>query len=262
VRIGPREPPSRAHNHADLAELFYVLAGRGSHSVGSTSQRLEAGDLVLVRHGDQHAFTVTAPAELHFINIAFPAASWRDFLTLVDLDAAMRWERQVLPPHAHICAERASRVEAVFAQALARFDDGPTALDLIRFWTETVARLDLARPGPDPRRSAWLTQACNALRAEEHLREGLPRLLDLAAVSHGHLDRCMRRYFDMTPTESITDVRLRHAAVLLSSTPTAIGEIAQRCGFTSQSYFTRRFRHIYGVSPRQHRIQARRLVVP
>lgn len=262
VRIGAREAPSRPHTHADLAELFYVVAGRGSHRVGRTAQRLQAGDLVLVRRSDEHAFAAAAPAELQFINIAFRATAWRDFLTLTDLEGATSWDRQPLPPHTRVRAEQISRAETVFAQALARFDDGPTTLDLVRFWTEAVDLLDQDEPGSDPGRPGWLTQACNSLRAEENLREGLPRLLDLAAVSHGYLDRCMRRHFEMTPTEYITDLRMRHAAALLSSTPTAIGEIAQRCGFTSQSYFTRRFRHVHGISPRQYRTQARRLIVP
>src|SRR3954469_9695254 len=96
VRIGAREAPSRPHTYTDLAEMFYVLAGRGIHRVGSAPQPLEAGDLVLVRRSDEHAFAATAPAGLQFVNIAFPVASWRDFLGLTDLDAAARWDRQPL----------------------------------------------------------------------------------------------------------------------------------------------------------------------
>jgi AraC-like DNA-binding protein/quercetin dioxygenase-like cupin family protein len=262
VRIGAREAPSRPHTHTDLAEMFYVLAGRGIHRVGSTSQRLEAGDLALVRRSDEHAFAAAAPAELQFVNIAFPAAAWQDFLALTNLDAAARWDRQPLPPHTRVPAEQTGHAETVFARALARFDEEATSLDLIRFWVEAVALLDQDEPGADSGPPEWLTQACNTLRAEENLREGLPRLLDLAAVSHGYLDRCMRRYFNMTPTEYITALRLRHAAALLGSTSNAIGEIAQRCGFTSQSYFTRRFHDAYGTSPRQYRNQARRLIIP
>lgn len=111
-------------------------------------------------------------------------------------------------------------------------------------------------------RPAWLVRACEAMRAEENLQAGLPRMLQLAMVSHGHLARSMATHYGTTPVEFISQSRLERSAVLLATTAESIGRIAERCGFTSQSYFGRRFRQRYDQTPREYRDHARRAVVP
>jgi transcriptional regulator GlxA family with amidase domain len=100
------------------------------------------------------------------------------------------------------------------------------------------------------------------MRQEEHLCAGLPRLLEMAAVSHGYLARSLRRYRDQTPVEFVMQLRIRHAATLLTTTDLSIETIATRSGFTSASYFSRTFRRVRGTSPREFRARARRTVIP
>jgi transcriptional regulator GlxA family with amidase domain len=66
----------------------------------------------------------------------------------------------------------------------------------------------------------------------------------------------------MTPTNLIADLRLEHAAALLAATSDPIAEIASRCGFASQSYFTRCFTAAHSLSPRAFRHHAQRAFVP
>jgi AraC family cel operon transcriptional repressor len=49
---------------------------------------------------------------------------------------------------------------------------------------------------------------------------------------------------------------------LLAATNTPIATIASRCGFTSQSYFTRRFSTAHDVTPRDFRHHSQRAFVP
>jgi AraC family cel operon transcriptional repressor len=100
------------------------------------------------------------------------------------------------------------------------------------------------------------------MRSEDNLRDGLARLLQLASVSHGHLARSMSEHFGCRPVEFVNQVRLSHAAMLLATTADSIGRIADRSGFSSQSYFDRLFHARYGQTPRAYREQARRAVVP
>jgi AraC-like DNA-binding protein len=50
--------------------------------------------------------------------------------------------------------------------------------------------------------------------------------------------------------------------MLLATTADPIGRVAERSGFSSQSYFDRLFRARHGQAPRAYREQARRAVVP
>ena len=45
----------------------------------------------------------------------------------------------------------------------------------------------------------------------------------------------------------------RRAAALLRGGTLTIGEIAARCGFNDSNYFAKKFRDLYGESPRSYR---------
>jgi AraC-like DNA-binding protein len=145
--------------------------------------------------------------------------------------------------------------------ALDRFHDSPTTLDLVRFWTEVIPLLPKAAAASSGA-PGWLAATCAAMRQEEHLREGVPRMLALASVSAAHLSRTMRRHYRTTPTAFVAELRMRHAATLLATTDDSVTEIAERCGFGSPSYFTRCFHQVHQAAPREYRHQARRAFVP
>lgn len=258
------------HGHTDFAELMYVLSGSGAQLLDRGRQELRAGDLILVRDTDRHCLTGHPAPALRFINIAFPTAPWLEFLALADAGWTASWADAPLPPRAPLAGRQRASARAEFRRALDRFLDRPTALDLIRLWTEVLPHLGgesgesgAGDHGPDDARTPrWLREACAAMHDEDNLRAGLPRLLDIAAVSHGHLARNMRTHHGTTPIRFITDLRLRLAARLLATTSDTVTGIAARSGFASQSYFTRCFRRAHGMSPREFRVRAYRSVVP
>lgn len=65
-----------------------------------------------------------------------------------------------------------------------------------------------------------------------------------------------RRFSDVTgqkPTEFIRSIRLKHAAEMLHSTDKSVSKIAYMCGFSSPSYFNRRFKEMFGMAPSEYR---------
>ncbi|MFI6602400.1 AraC family transcriptional regulator [Nonomuraea sp. NPDC050536] len=251
---GSRRDRPEPHSHADFHELVFVTTGAGAQRVGESEQPLRAGDVVLVRPHDRHEFSATAEG-MRFINIAFPSERWRVFADLVGLP---EWDRRDLP--LSVRTDPGGQVGAEFARALGA--GLPRMLDLVRLWSAVVPLLEGADGSAVDQRPGWLVSARVAMSREENLREGLPRLLALAAVSPGHLARSMRRHYGCSPITFVVERRLEHAALLLTTTTEGIGQIAQRCGFSGQSYFARLFKDRYGMTPRDHREAARRAVVP
>ncbi|GAA0585500.1 AraC family transcriptional regulator [Kribbella sandramycini] len=243
VRIPARSGDTELHTHADFHEFMGVVSGTGEHLLSTGSESLVRGDVVLVRPADQHAIR---GAGLEFINIAFPSSAWQGFLDLT---------RSACPARFH-----AERALPAFEHALDRFQNAPTTYDLLRFWIDL---LQPVAPEAAPRDvPGWLGTACTAMRSEANLRAGLPRLLELAAVSPAHLSRSMRAAYGRTPTDFVTDLRLEHAASLLAATNLPIAAVADRCGFSSQSYFSRRFTIAHELSPREFRRTSQRAFVP
>jgi AraC family transcriptional regulator, dual regulator of chb operon len=258
VPIAESTHRSLPHTHADFHELLYVTRGRGWQQVGGERQDLWSGDLVLVRPQDAHGFGTRRDGEFQFINIAFPSERWRSFADFAGVTAASAWDLALLPV---LVRGAPQRVSDAMARMLTAYQDTPNILDIIGLWSAVMPVLDAAAGSVDVRPD-WLVKACTAMRAEENLRDGLPRLLQLASVSHGHLARTMSKHFNCRPVEFVNQVRLSHAAVLLATTADSIGRIADRSGFRSQSYFDRLFQARYGQAPRDYREHARRAVVP
>ncbi|MFG1813348.1 AraC family transcriptional regulator [Kribbella sp. NPDC049174] len=256
VRIPARARDTELHTHADFHEFMGVVSGSGEHLLTTGAQQLQAGDVVLVRPSDRHAVRGAAPDGLEFVNVAFPSSAWQGFLDLTRTPSTS-WASARGPVTFH-----APEAMTVFEHALKRFQDEPGAYDLVRFWIDLLELLAPTGDTAGPGTPSWLAKACTAMRAEENLHGGVPRLLELAGVSPAHLSRSMRATYGVTPTDFVTDVRLEHAASLLAATNDPVAAIATRCGFTSQSYFTRRFTAAHHLSPREFRRRSQRAFVP
>jgi AraC-like DNA-binding protein len=89
----------------------------------------------------------------------------------------------------------------------------------------------------------------------EHLGEEIS-LNDAAAaamLSPNYLAHLLKKQTDRTFTELVTERRLERAKELLLTSSIRIGDIALQCGFSDADYFSRRFRQLIGVTPRQFR---------
>ena len=98
---------------------------------------------------------------------------------------------------------------------------------------------------------------------DEHIRLHFNRpvtmdeLTRVAGMSVAQLERYCKRVFHLTPRQMIHKVRLEHAHGLLR-TQMSITEIAMQCGYTDHSAFTRQFKMLTGLTPRQYREAAGR----
>lgn len=77
-------------------------------------------------------------------------------------------------------------------------------------------------------------------------------LADLAGLSLSQLERQFRRVFHLTPQQWLTRLRIDAAMDRLQGTET-IADIGMACGFSDQSAFTRQFKAMVGVTPRDYR---------
>ena len=68
-------------------------------------------------------------------------------------------------------------------------------------------------------------------------------------VSRRLVESHFARRVGYTPLRFLTGIRMERAVSLLMERNRPVSEIAQLCGFSSANYFTKAFRHHYGVSP-------------
>lgn len=239
----------------DYMEILAVTEGQGQvvlygDDEGQETLALPVGTIVLFRPRDVTRFQRNVEG-FSAKYVSFSEMDWELFSNLVGVDRS--WYAARLPPRAEFDPHERF-VSGVFDEAILRFQHGPTRLDLSRFLTEVLPILFPGYSDPEGAGApSWLRVAITAMREEDNLRRGLPRLRELAHVSNSYLSVAVRRHYRMTPSALINGVRLSHAATLLHSTDDPIAVVAARCGFANPSMFSRAFRERHRLTPNQFR---------
>ncbi|KIP99997.1 MULTISPECIES: GlxA family transcriptional regulator [Pseudomonas] len=79
------------------------------------------------------------------------------------------------------------------------------------------------------------------------------QLADTVGITTRQLERLFRQHLNTTPITFYLGLRLDKARHLLRQSDLSVLEVALACGFESASYFARRYRTRFAVSPRQDR---------
>ena len=96
-------------------------------------------------------------------------------------------------------------------------------------------------------------------RAVSFISLFLSKQIDLNLIcSAAHCGRStlqwqFKHYMDSSPIRYLTESRMKYALKLLENTQLPVKEIAQKCGYSDQLYFSNTFRSHYGKSPREYR---------
>ena len=93
---------------------------------------------------------------------------------------------------------------------------------------------------------------------EQNLEEPLTasELASFSGVQLRQLERLFRKHCHDTPTRFYLRLRLERARQLLKQTQMTVVDVAVACGFRSPEYFSRRYRAVFGLAPREDRKMA------
>ena len=81
---------------------------------------------------------------------------------------------------------------------------------------------------------------------------------DIAAfcnLNRSYFGRIFREAVGKSPQEFLISYRMTRATELLKLTELSIGDIGNAVGYPNQLHFSRAFRSVYGISPRQWRTE-------
>ena len=72
------------------------------------------------------------------------------------------------------------------------------------------------------------------------------------SVSFEHFSRMFKKETGLGFSKYLNSLRLQYAEQLLkSSEKYSITEVAQICGFDDSNYFSKKFKEVYGISPKK-----------
>lgn len=90
---------------------------------------------------------------------------------------------------------------------------------------------------------------------QEHLGENISidHLARLSCMSLSTFERKFKEHFSLTPKQYVLHMKVHEACRLLPGA-TSIARVALETGFGGQSYFTKQFRSIVGITPKQYQL--------
>lgn len=82
---------------------------------------------------------------------------------------------------------------------------------------------------------------------------GVEDMAQAADLSRSHFSRRFRESEGVSPREYLEHIRIKHSMSLLAQHEIRVKEVADRCGFRDENYFTRVFKRVSGMTPTQYR---------
>jgi AraC family transcriptional regulator len=226
----------RRHDH-ELASLCFVLAGTYDERYGYQRRTCRQGAVILHPEGEHHDNAHRA-APVRLLSVEIDGARL----------ASLREAAPVLAESADYAAGEISRL----AMSLARefwSDEATSALAIEAVVLEIL--VESCRRGVEQKTEApaWLARVEEFLRAYFAKSVALSDIACAVGVHPAHLAQTFRRHHGHTIGAHIRRLRLEAARSQLGDDALSLAEIADGCGFTDQSHFTRLFRAAYGTTP-------------
>ncbi|WP_163558468.1 helix-turn-helix domain-containing protein [Halomonas sp. NO4] len=251
------------HRHADLVHLLHLSAGQVDLELEG-SRRSQAAPLVIVIPAMSiHGFHFSPDVQGHIITLARP---------LVErLDARLAEQATVLTrAEAHPLGEgrEAGRLVSLVAQVEDEYRHPAPGRDrlleaLIEALTVALARLADrdGRPGVRrvPRRRdrarGHLQNYQALIEAQFRQQPSIEQFADQLGMTGTHLNLLCRRLAGRSALQLLHERLLLEAKRQLTYTNLTIGQVADGLGFSEPAYFTRFFKRLTGLSPRDFRLR-------
>lgn len=250
----------------DQMEIIYVKKGAGSISVNLKSYPVYAGCIMPVLPGELHSIEHTGLEPMEYENIIFS-------LSILDSTETDDWCRHHVINalrQGTLRFERPIRPDTDFHKAASAAVDGADAAcekqmsgyslivksQLFLFLHALYRFRDNSVPQGQTMAAEKLKELLTYVK--EHYPEHIT-VADAAAVagySESHFMRIFKQETGRTFVDYLTDYRLSAAVYYLKETDLDISTISDICGFDNISYFIRRFRKKYELSPGKYRKRA------
>lgn len=238
------------HDH-DFGEVGWVDEGEFFQRINGRKLEMRTGDFYFIRPGDSHSFHGRDDTPFSVVNICFQWHLYEGLRQRYFSDTPLYGEDRKFPKIVPLAQSQLQWARKMFVGLL---KDPLTLFSIERFLMNLFAELcPLPERGFLDEAPQWMQQAWGLIQKQEHLRLGVPEFYRLCNRCPEHVSREFRRQTGQTIVQSISRLRLNHAAAMLAGTRHEIVDIAGECGFESLSHFYTCFRKAHHLTPRQYR---------
>ena len=228
--------------------LVYVLEGRGKYEdANGLTADIEAGDLLLLFPELAHRYgpgRMGTWAEFHVIFEGRMFDAWRD-AGLLDSSRPLYHLKPVAPWQKRL-------LEIVTTEGIPPQSSGAVGVSrLLTALTEAAATR--SEGGTPPPALPWLNRARHLLETDLNQERSMNAVAVQLGLSYETFRKAFERQVGRSPARYRAEKRMDAARALLLHTPMTSRQIADSLGFPDEFSFSKRFKQVVGVSPREFR---------
>jgi AraC family transcriptional regulator, transcriptional activator of pobA len=257
-----RQNRQRPHRH-DFYQIFWMMQGAPSFNLDFDHLSIEAHALVFVPPGAVHTFGARNSAD------GFILSFQEDFLESEGHSVDLFAECPALDPAQirTLLAVPESSVEIVHGYCRRMFEEFNAKREGYRSATAALLRLlfvEIRRclshqPSPSSfhKYSSLTARFLRTLSARPYQVTTASEVARLLGVSRSWLNQLVRQETAKNLTDHLQGRLILESKRLLAHSDLNVSEVAYQLGFEDPSYFTRLFRQMEGLSPREFRDEYR-----
>lgn len=243
--LGHRMERDQHHDHL----LIYCVAGTGSLQSEVLNTSINAGDLVVLPKNTPHRYQSDANTP------------WTIYWLHFDGDLSEQFLQAVI----HSTAKPTLLPVGIQAKLIADFDamleirktgyDPSNFIHISNLLRQLLSYLAALKPHTTTREGLYFDlDAVHALMQEKlHGQLELEELAQRVNLSKYHFSAKYKAITGQSPIQHFLHLKMEHACYLLDISGNSIKEISRNLGYEDSYYFSRLFKKIIGVSPRQYR---------
>lgn len=254
---------TQPHNHAEF-EVLLFLKGRGFATIGTEENVIpfSEGDILITNPFEVHTgvYLAGTPESQHLcvdFSVALleqPLYSITQKLANDLLSQTVRSENLIAAGDPINAPLRAAFLEMFEAIRNEKQNGFQFLSAMFRFFDLLHESNRIHRTDQSPVKSSDMSFVKNVLGyINEHFTENISTrdIANALVYSKEHFCRLFKSNFSVSFTDYLTQYRVEKAKQLLASHSSS--EVAELCGFSSQSNFSRVFKEAVGISPTEYR---------
>lgn len=231
--------------------LIYCLSGLGKLQYKGRERIIERGDLVIIEPNSPFKFSISKSNKTVRNNVY-----WINFTGCLAHDFAERLLMKMEAGVAQVGIQ--NNIVTDFDHLLALGARGYTATNVIHavhILQQALSFLALQlRLTIFNSTSSFDLEAVEALmRNSLHQELSLDTLAHYSQLSKFHFAKKFKELTDSSPIQHFINMKIQHACSQLDNTDITIKDIANGLGYSDPYYFSRLFKKVVGISPKQYR---------
>ena len=247
------------HTHEDFAELVFIIQGSLQNEMSDECMSLQAGDVILFAPGSCHHYKRIRNSR-HFTILFSPQLLniFPSFMTSLSNYQYFMPKNGQVSKILHLDEKdlytAISLLESIRQEQM-NFSPGHEEMMFANFCSLLVHILRHGSIGAGSGRNNAIKIAQCIRYMEKHSEEHLDikKLSSFVHMSSSSFRSHFRMQTNLSPMDYLIKLRLRKAALLIFHSDRQITDIGIDCGFGDGNYFARKFKQIFGCSPREFR---------